>query len=146
MGELSICSLKKDQRVSKSVILKSQDQFIKKCFFKTLFYKLVYEITINVPLFKKLRDIIFFLRDNNFLSLNSGTLIFIDQFMKKCFLIYFFINQFQDFKVKPKTQSDLGKSLDPNPHHLWKLVPDLHKRRKLDPDPHKKVMRIRITA
>jgi hypothetical protein len=25
-------------------------------------------ITINVPLFKKLRDIIFFLRDNNFLS------------------------------------------------------------------------------
>ncbi len=39
-------------------------------------------ITINVPLFKKLRDIIFFLRDNHFLShfmsqsfLNSGTLV-----------------------------------------------------------------------
>ncbi len=43
-------------------------------------------------------------------------------------------------------QSDLGKSLDPNPHHLWKLVPDPHKRRMLDPDLHKKVMRIRITA
>ncbi len=26
------------------------------------------ELTINVPLFKKMRDIIFFLRDNNFLS------------------------------------------------------------------------------
>ncbi len=29
-------------------------------------------ITINVPLFKKLRDIIFFLRDNNFLSHFEG--------------------------------------------------------------------------
>jgi hypothetical protein len=29
-------------------------------------------ITINVPLFKKLRDIIFFLRDNNFLSHFKG--------------------------------------------------------------------------
>ncbi len=29
-------------------------------------------ITINVPLFKKLRDIIFFLRDNNFLSRFEG--------------------------------------------------------------------------
>ncbi len=31
-----------------------------------------YTITINVPLLKKLRDIIFFLRDNNFLSHFSG--------------------------------------------------------------------------
>jgi hypothetical protein len=30
------------------------------------------EITINVPLLKKLRDIIFFLRDNNFLSHFEG--------------------------------------------------------------------------
>ncbi len=30
------------------------------------------KITINVPLFKKLRDIIFFLRDNNFLSRFEG--------------------------------------------------------------------------
>ncbi len=30
------------------------------------------KITINVPLFKKLRDIIFFLRDNNFLSHVEG--------------------------------------------------------------------------
>jgi len=30
------------------------------------------ELTINVPLFKKLRDIIFFLRDNNFLSHLEG--------------------------------------------------------------------------
>jgi hypothetical protein len=30
------------------------------------------KITINVPLFKKMRDIIFFLRDNNFLSHFSG--------------------------------------------------------------------------
>jgi hypothetical protein len=29
-------------------------------------------ITINVPLFKKLRDIIFFLRDNNFMSHFKG--------------------------------------------------------------------------
>jgi hypothetical protein len=29
-------------------------------------------ITINVPLFKKMRDIIFFLRDNNFLSRFEG--------------------------------------------------------------------------
>jgi hypothetical protein len=29
-------------------------------------------LTINVPLFKKLRDIIFFLRDNNFLSHFEG--------------------------------------------------------------------------
>ncbi len=29
-------------------------------------------ITINVPLFKKLRDIFFFLRDNNFLSRFEG--------------------------------------------------------------------------
>ena len=29
-------------------------------------------ITINVPLFKKLRDIIFFWRDNNFLSRFEG--------------------------------------------------------------------------
>jgi hypothetical protein len=29
-------------------------------------------ITINVPLFKKLRDIMFFLRDNNFLSHFEG--------------------------------------------------------------------------
>jgi hypothetical protein len=29
-------------------------------------------ITINVPLFKKLRDIIVFLRDNNFLSHSEG--------------------------------------------------------------------------
>ncbi len=30
------------------------------------------QITINVPLFKKLRDIIFFLRDNHFLSRFKG--------------------------------------------------------------------------
>jgi hypothetical protein len=30
------------------------------------------KITINVPLFKKMRDIIFFLRDNNFLSRFEG--------------------------------------------------------------------------
>jgi hypothetical protein len=30
------------------------------------------QITINVPLFKKMRDIIFFLRDNNFLSRFEG--------------------------------------------------------------------------
>jgi hypothetical protein len=30
------------------------------------------KITINVPLFKKMRDIIFFLRDNNFLSRFKG--------------------------------------------------------------------------
>jgi hypothetical protein len=29
-------------------------------------------LTINVPLFKKLRDTIFFLRDNNFLSHFEG--------------------------------------------------------------------------
>jgi hypothetical protein len=32
----------------------------------------IYRITINVPLFKKLRDIIFFLRDNNFMSHFEG--------------------------------------------------------------------------
>ncbi len=31
-----------------------------------------YKLTINVPLFKKMRDIIFFLRDNNFLSRFEG--------------------------------------------------------------------------
>ncbi len=30
------------------------------------------QITINVPLFKKLRDIIFFLRDNHFMSHFKG--------------------------------------------------------------------------
>jgi hypothetical protein len=34
--------------------------------------KTVNKITINVPLFKKMRDIIFFLRHNNFLSRFEG--------------------------------------------------------------------------
>jgi hypothetical protein len=34
--------------------------------------KYLYKITINVPLFKKLRDIIFFLRDNHFMSHFKG--------------------------------------------------------------------------
>ncbi len=33
---------------------------------------LLYVLTINVPLFKKLRDIIFFLWDNNFMSHFEG--------------------------------------------------------------------------
>jgi hypothetical protein len=32
----------------------------------------LFVLTINVPLFKKLRDIIFFLRDNNFMSHFKG--------------------------------------------------------------------------
>ncbi len=40
--------------------------------FRLLIFLFEYIITINVPLFKKLRDIIFFLRDNNFLSHFKG--------------------------------------------------------------------------
>ncbi len=52
-----------------------------KCFFSFSVYKVLYllssfekrdGITINVPLFKKMWDIIFFLRDNNFLSRFEG--------------------------------------------------------------------------
>jgi hypothetical protein len=39
---------------------------------KDLRFFLRYLLPINVPLFKKLRDIIFFLRDNNFMSHFEG--------------------------------------------------------------------------
>ncbi len=53
-------------KISKSAIM-TQKFFLEK-------YQYGYEITINVPLFKKLRDIIFFLRDNNFWAVSRDIL------------------------------------------------------------------------
>jgi hypothetical protein len=41
-------------------------------FYSIRVHKVYNVLTINVPLFKKLRDIIFFLRDNHFMSHFKG--------------------------------------------------------------------------
>jgi hypothetical protein len=59
-------------------------------------------ITINVPLFKKLRDIIFFLRDNNFLSHFEAPSKCPEKWLKKL------LSQKKNYVPKFLKQRDIG--------------------------------------